>query len=92
MSSYKGKTLYLDFSKLPRPERRFTLGRVLDTGICSKILEAVDHDNGIIPSFSKISIELFGRIIIILTGGQRVAIKVLNNLSENVDAIEEEVL
>ncbi len=47
MSSYKGKTLYLDFSKLPRPERRFTLGRVLDTGICSKILEAVDHDNGI---------------------------------------------
>lgn len=44
--SYKGKIQYLDLNKLPRPDKRFSLGRILATGHCAKICEAIDHENG----------------------------------------------
>lgn len=44
--SYYGKTLYLDFSKLPRVDKRFSLGRILDRGISAKICEAMDLEQG----------------------------------------------
>ncbi len=46
MSSYYGKSLYLDFDNLPRVDHRFSLGRVLAKGISAKICQGVDRDNG----------------------------------------------
>lgn len=44
--SYHGKTLYLDFTKLPRVDKRFSLGRILARGISGKICEAIDLEEG----------------------------------------------
>ena len=58
--SYKGKIQYLDLNKLPRPDKRFSVGRILAQGHCAKICEAIDHENGTIhllffpPAASKI--------------------------------------
>jgi len=43
--SYGRKSLYLDVDKLPQVAKRFSLGRVLNNGMTSKVYQGVDREN-----------------------------------------------